>query len=642
MDDLKDMKQVMDFTLRISPESAEKYATDIAELNRRVEELHKTSQDKNTKVTDEESNKRFMTAKSELDKLEAETVSKYDKEMHRLDALRVANEAKYADVVKLARDAANQEKEISEALMTDEERRRYEQYTKNMALLEKKRQEMAKDERKEQLDKVTNNSFAPVAREVATGMGFNAGAIGEVLANLANPMGLLVVITKDFAQLVREGIEDARKRDREMISLLSVSAGGFRFGSGQSFLEMERVQGRLESNVPAEQRGQVGPALQNMVRSSPETLGGDVENRFRILINAADRLNMGWAEAATKIGEISRKSGETFETVAVVMLEANAGFQRKMKETGETFDLPGLRQKFTDLYDSMRIYNGSLAGAANMTTRFAHELDKGILTISDLVQLQTGMAKADDGQRAFMMEQFIRQNQGAGGEKGAAASRLGSMTEMNPLAMAEAMKRIVEGDDQERNSMAQRLGMSAGAMRNMITDFGMQYTRQEAGNISGGRNDLIADPIMRQLRVSAGLEREGLTYGGERSLEGQRNARVPSLGTFGKEAGADLSSVEVLRDASRSIGDQITAPIRQGFNEIVQQVREYFVDTGGKLDKINSTLKDNRPVVNVHTDGTANVNESTKGGEVDVDVTAGHHQRQMNHRAASQNAGSGL
>jgi hypothetical protein len=645
MPDDKDLTRALNFIVRVQPESAEAYARDMEDLNKRREQLHAQSEKRVSTATTEESEKRFKAAKSDLDKLEDETVSKYDKEMERLAKLRVANEEKYSDVVKLAREAARQEKDISDTLITDEERRRYEQYTKNAALIEKRKADAEQADQQESLSKVTKSPFTPVAAEFAKGVGVDAGGIGEIIGNLANPMLLVANIAKDLAVLIREGVEDARKRDREMISILSASSAGFNLSKGMSFLDMEALQGRLETSVPSEQRGQVGPALQRMVTSTPGTTEMPIEKvqaRFEMLINTADRLNMGWAEAAQKIGDTARKAGESFEQTSMVMLEANAAFQRRMQETGQTFDLTKLRQNFLDLYDSMRIYNGSLTGAAIFVEKFANELDKGILTIGDLVQMTTGMSKADEGQRAFMMDQFIKENRGGGGERGQAAERLSAMTGNNPVAMAEAMKRMVEGDDQEKASMAARLGISASGMRGMMVDFGMNFSRQEAQRITGSNNDLINDPIMRQLREQMGLERSGMTFEQDRALDRGRTANVPQLSQFGDRAAADMSSVSTLRDASRALLEPTISALKQGFNETVQGIREMVNGTGSKLDAINKSVQNSKPVT-INTNGASvNVNESSTGTHVDVDATVSAHSRHMTKRAHEQSANSGI
>jgi ppGpp synthetase/RelA/SpoT-type nucleotidyltranferase len=118
MPDDKDLTRALNFIVRVQPESAEAYARDMEDLNKRREQLHAQSEKRVSTATTEESEKRFKAAKSDLDKLEDETVSKYDKEMERLAKLRVANEEKYSDVVKLAREAARQEKDISDTLIT--------------------------------------------------------------------------------------------------------------------------------------------------------------------------------------------------------------------------------------------------------------------------------------------------------------------------------------------------------------------------------------------------------------------------------------------------------------------------------------------------------------------------------------------
>lgn len=641
--DLEDIKQVMDFIVRIQPEAAAKYAADMEDLNRKRELLHKAAETKSTEATDQETSKRLSLATSELDKLERETISHHEKELSRIERLRQANEDRYAGTVKLAKDAAMQEKEIKDALVTDDEKRNYEQYTRNKAVLDKKQRDLEATKGEDVAGGKSPQFLAPIAKEAIAGAA-GGGAVGpvmEMVSNISNPMMLLSVVVKDIAGLIREGVEDARKRDAAMIQLLSVSVGGYGMSGKMNFLDMENIQGRLEAAVPSEQRGQVNPALQSMARSSPETFNktiGEVEARFQVLIGTADVLNMGWAEAATKIGEISRKTGETFEHTSMTLLEANAAFRQKMQETGQTFDLTKLRQNFTDLYDSMKIYNGTLPVAASMVGRFANELDKGILSLSDIIQLNTGMAKADDGQRAFMMHSFITSSQGHGGVQGDAASKLASMTQMNPVAMAEAMKRMVEGNDQDKASMAAKLGMNPEAMRSMMVGFGLDFTRQQAQQISGNKNDLVTDPIMRQLRVSAGLEKEGMTYEGERSLERDRRGAGVNLPQFTGQAKTDMESTGILRDASRALLEPTITGIKQGFKEVVYEAREMW---NGTAEKLIAAQKENRTIVNVSTDSGSTVNKSVDKNKVDVSIHQRHVEAEAAHRAAGQNSNAG-
>lgn len=200
-------------------------------------------------------------------------------------------------------------------------------------------------------------------------------------------------------------------------------------------------------------------------------------------------------------------------------------------------------QNLIGLTELNRRYGASVENNVGMLALFSHELHTGIITIQDLNRLQFGLARADEGTRAFYVGQALERGL-IGGEAGDILSRVAA----NPAALEYVAAGMIEDKDNNRRANEIRKGVTLLA-RDIAETFA-------TGADSPQVRDAVINKFTDQILMSMGFFGQDMPQNQRRMMEDtllgeRRPSRGPiSAGTPpGTLEAAVTEGVKIMHDS---------------------------------------------------------------------------------------------
>lgn len=585
-DKLDSFEQVWNFLVQIDPSSASKLANDLRQLNEQRRSIMADTEKKITEDFLKETNNRMLAAESAVSDVKLDAKEKLLAETNALDELAKANEAHYANILKLAKDTTGQERELRMKLLTDEEQKSLQLHQKSKDQLNERKRELKPDTRGiETLGKAAGALTAGVPFSTSLVAGF------DLLAGKMEPIKFLTTIVSDVYGLLKDGLADARRRDLQQIGVAAVSGRGFGFGQGGQ-IEQAAVQRRLEQSVQESQRGQAFSTMQRMVRGAPgltqpgvDVGGEQFQEVFNRIINTADSIGISWDQAADTITKNSRRFNISIEEAANQMGTTNETFRRLVTEQHLNVSMADLRDMTDSAVDSLKEYNLQLPEATNLVGRFAKQLDSGQLSLSDLFQYISGQVKQDMGTQAFFIQQIMKEF----GTTSEFARKAQTLTGGNMAAMQQLFAQVMGGE------APKELGMDPKRARQELMGLQQDLMGRQADRMVGPTEGMTPFAIkaqremaLTQLEESQLGARAGRTLAAKQAMRGGMGpGAVDAMDRVADRAAPDVKeaqrAAQTMRENSRSTLDELRSVFTNGTGSLLEGLKQQSQEHQTKL-----------------------------------------------------------
>lgn len=635
---LESFEQVWNFITQIDPASAAKVAETMRQINETRRQDHLATEKQISADFATELNDRVLLAESADQDFSKGSKDRMAQELKILEKLREANDKYYADVLKIAKSSTAEERQLRAQLMTDEERMATQAHQKNEDQIKARRKQLEGKEKEggggmHLVDRIMGQSKTDdIATKTMKG-GF------DLLAGKLKPLAFIQQIAGSMFELMKLGLEQSRQRDLQQIALLSGSQKGFRFASADDQQAQSTIQRNVLESINEEMRGKGLEAMGALSRSAPGAMfrqgGGETgatqEATFHKVINAADAAGVSWNEAAEIIGVQSRRFGVSIDDAAdQLTLITETGRELMLANKGQALDLTRFRDNVMTSADALKEYNVTLPQATHLITRFAFELDKGQLSIQDLITFVKGQTTADPGRQAFLMQNLIKE---FGGES-AFLQKAQSMAGGDPIALQQIFRQIME----QNPDMAGKMGGKAGDLRNEMLDLITRFTEKTADKMGGGTSDQaqLRTEFLRQ-QLETGIFQDigaNVTLQGRQSLRRGGGAaasqQAAEMMGRGMEAVAPAqAAVEAMRDSARTWSDQILTPVKSAFDDFVSNIRTYSHELG---DMAADIARSRRGSGNMGVGSEAAAGSARLLGTSGAGAASAQHRRAASHR----------
>lgn len=533
MADFTDIQQVIKFITELDQQAVQRLTMELQKLSKaRVDEVRSSEAEVQT-IQQQAVDKRVAMATRELAQLEDQLVSRVQKEMDQVKRIMDANEEKYKFVVDKAREAAQAQQDIARVL-TERELEHYQKYLQNRDVLHKKQVDAEKERNAEANVPYGQSGVHGAASKVGSAIGFVSSALpgvteaekqtkimgemaGDVLKS-RTPLEALTAIGKGIWNSLDLKIKEDARRGLEMIE----AAGGsyvWRDG-GLAHSAMKDVKKELEHVrfIVAERQAQLKPTMTAVMSSKPlESETMDLTATVLRVGGAAELLGVSWADLAKRVGDMSRKETMSFKDGLDATLRVFVTAQEVGKKIGE-IDLKVFTNNVFSAQDALRPFGFTINDSTKLVTRFAGELDKGILSLNDLQQWVTGMTRADDSSRAFIFQQMSQVVNND--PRFADLAKVMNQSGKDPRSQSFIMQALAEGDESLKKLGVADPKAMANMFRSALGETGESFSEKNIGQ-GGSEVDRMArmdffrkkfwDPLQ-------GTQTEGMTLGQRRSL----------------------------------------------------------------------------------------------------------------------------
>lgn len=628
MADLDALDQVLQFIVKISPESVERVNSEMGQMNEKRVKESKATEEEITASMERELRRRHDLGLRELSALEADQESSTTKQLAQIERLRHANAERYADARKLADEEAN-----------EDEKRQKAQWERNEVILNKRKEELEKLKSQENESPLMKEARA-AGEKFATQEG--GGTLGKYMGDIkgitegTKPwQSLISDLIKDIYGVMKEGLMEARNRDRDMAKNLAFTAGGVGANANtMSTDQFNTLQRHLEEVFGPKFKDQIGGAIQAVGRADPRffseesmsrgshQIEQDLQTKLELVKNAADSLGVSWNDAANRAGVIAQRYGQHFEGAVQDMVQIHVMGQKFVNDTHLNISTEKFTNQVYEAADALKQYNVTVPEAGAMVSKFAVELNRGIISVADLTQWISGHAKKDEGTQAFFMQQFIEENKRSGfqGPMGDMAKKLEEMVKlpgggMSAAGLAEAGVRVAQGNV----SLAGQIGMEPGKMLEMYTDFIKSRAQSMADQISD-KSAMGQKFVEFHMLEQAGLvtsQEMRRTVDDLKTGKGRDTAAVGGMTTEGTGALAAqrLELAQTLRENSRDIGEHLLTDLKSGFKDLGDSLREGMHTLGDSFVKDAARIRaeGNGTLANMGESFASTITGSTPG-----------------------------
>lgn len=558
MADFDDIDQVIKFVTQLDQQSVQKLTQELNKINSDRVEAVSSSEGKIVDAQIKAAAQRMELAAKELTELERQLVVKTDRELDQIKRIMDANEDRYKFVVTKAKEAAQAQQELTKAL-TSQELQSYQQYLQNRDVLHKRQSDVEKEREKESAgnawqDTKGARSMVGGAVSFVTGMMPSANEqekqtklLGETAANVLQsktPVEALLNVVKGGLQMWDLHIkEDARRGEAMMDAMGGTTlwrAGGAAheaLKSAMSTLEKSGI-GMTDRHI-----AEIPKVLAEITKSNEAALGhvkdratgketgfipklGSVSDeydatsklmqQFQDLRSVADLLGENWSSFAKTTGDLARKEQETMEQALgdIALAVAQAQAIRMDDSLKSSISI----QKFVDSVlngqEALRPFGFTVQDTTKLVTKFAKELDSGIISLNELVQWATGITKTEDSSKAFLFQQM--QQMLTDRREFQDLNRVIQAVGKDPRQQSFALEALSQGNTKQ----LELLGISAKEAQQAVAQFrgGVQETLtrwsgSQAGGAGGFAQAANVDFFRRQFVDPAlvGMPTQGMT-----------------------------------------------------------------------------------------------------------------------------------
>jgi len=609
---LETLEQVIEFVATLNTQDAQRVANELSQINQdRVAEAVQ-GEETMVEAARRAAADRMQLASQELEDFEDALTSKVEKELAQIERLQEANEKRYELVLAKANEAQAAQIELVKAL-TDKEIAEYQRAERNKDIIDARRKEVLQQQEREAggggMGGFMQRMDQPVPGQRArAGIGGAIGFIASTLPNVTEqdkqtrigaetleatlksktPMEALLNVSKGILKWIKLSYEEETRRRKEVLvaaggtlQFRSAEQGGVGPGgeTGPSLDQLKLVRELLEKNstILRDNFKMVDATLTEMGRARPVGVGQiapgmqGASEQMRLMLKvseSADLLGANWAKHARNIGDMSRKEVDA-RTGATMSFEEgihrfNQAFdtaQRVAIEFGG-IDIQRFVTNWQQLHDSLRPFGFTMEDTLRYMSRFGRALDRGIVSLNDLVQWATGMTRADDASRAFMFEQLLEFT----ATKPELRDIHGVLTqarEQGPIAQSFVMEALAEGNIQalgevgitgaQEDPQGERFRQS---VRDMINQMATDFPGQEGSAL---RRRAEADYFLRTFGdPTAGVVSEG------RTIEARELLRA---------GGVDMPEPDPEKPA-KDLADKLVPPLNESIKELQIQTQE--------------------------------------------------------------------
>jgi len=463
-EELTKLEQLVEFILKVNEDTRRSVEIALKEFN---EKRIAQSEDTLRKISDQEAEhaKRMKDGGFDtLTDLQNLQTQRLDKEAEVLQAIGEANERLYKQTIELKRKES--EEVIKLAKTTAEERSKIEEGMQSGL-------EESAARRKEQKES-TKTLKESQRSDSKPGWVTDAVGMAGLPTNLAQ---LFKSIVDGVRQGFKEGWSESGKIRDAQTTNAAFSASGMQAASNLGINEsMRSAVMDMRMRVPEEYKDQVVPGMNAMMRGAPtlttqmlesgENAGFNVINKALKDVSAvAVATGRNWAEAGQEITKLARDYGLSTGEAADTLIKITRTGQELVKqqytalsgrETQIAVDV--FSKNALAMAEKLKLYNVGVDEAIGLTARFAETLQKGTVSLEDLVNYVKGTAKQGPGTQAFIAAEIIQLARKDPETLGIQKALKGA--EGDPMQLAYVYKGITEGSQQ----LAKEMGISTQTM----------------------------------------------------------------------------------------------------------------------------------------------------------------------------------
>jgi hypothetical protein len=217
---------------------------------------------------------------------------------------------------------------------------------------------------------------------------------------------------------------------------------------------------------------------------------------------AADLLGVKLTEVAELAGKQSRYQGTSVDEMARTLQRLTLVGRDIMKDTGKEIDIANFVKNAVTVEDTLRKFGRDIDYTTGFVSKFAVELDRGLIAVDTLIQWATGMTSTNAGARAYLAQELMKdKNEEYEGLRKALA-KSGSA---DPVSLQRTMLELSEGN----TKTIEKLGLStkeATIIQSKAAEFMMNKIVELGKSQSGGDAALA-----RQLRDMIATEVFGMS-----------------------------------------------------------------------------------------------------------------------------------
>lgn len=579
---IENFEQVVEFIVRINEETQRNVEAALEALNTEREQENKDTLEKI-----DEQEKRHADAVQSLNDKELSSFiegarTKEERAIESLSRIEEAAQRKYAKMIELERKAAEEGVSVQQ-LANEKELKQYEEYLRIKNLISSRREMVASMERKAGERRRGIVGGAQMLGK-KFGIPMNWQEVGQTLAN----------VIKDA---VISGWREMKEVRRELVRVGGVTTEGPGVGTDVD-IQKTMMAANAKWKIAAEGfEKEVMPAMMQLYRTVPDMTSklrrqtdamkwDTMERAMDNIVEAAINTGQGWQDTAKQIGDLTRIYGMTIDEASGELIKMSIVGRTLAKEVNESLGSRGVKvsvesfiKQATEVGKRLKMYNITLDEATGLTAKFAYHLEKGVISIDDLIGVVMGATKQDVGKQAFLAQEIyknIARGTGMGELRKALTGARG-----DPFQMAMILKGIGERDEYLR----ERLGMTSSQMEKASRDLSRAIPdaiRRMSRGTTGGRGSLGQEMWLRtQFGGMFGLPLKWAdTISKQRALieEGGIVASQQMV-----KGGIDLKKqiTEARKSAKQSVEDQTTT-----FHRVVESLKQGGASLSHKISNV--------------------------------------------------------
>jgi len=204
-----------------------------------------------------------------------------------------------------------------------------------------------------------------------------------------------------LAQFIKEKYETYQAELREAMQVQAV--GGWEIQDTREFMKHLLD---LKTQFPS-LAAEVARTSEGLARDLPRSTDPQLTNLTRDVRDAAFLLDQTTDQLGKTVGNLSRVTGQSGEEILAAIMTVRDFATRGSETAPADVALDSLIKSFSELTTEGRKYGLSVSETAYLAGRYRHQLQKGVLTVQNLVQFATSLKNQGSDQRLFMAYEII-------------------------------------------------------------------------------------------------------------------------------------------------------------------------------------------------------------------------------------------
>jgi len=516
---LEDLDQLVKFFFKIDEDSARQLAQSAGEINdKRIQDLFSSEDIASERIKQSFDLRRDLTEREQL--LKEAILQKTEQEhLDHIERIIEAERQKLGRMEQMEKEALAKGQQLNEDALKEKQE-----------LQERlgQREEAVADIRQRAGMAEPGAPTGPQGMAGAVSSAFEKHVKGPLL-NIAGMFGFPSISSFTVAgiaiaaiKLLRDAFALSREMQRQSAQLSELTAGGVAgamagaspgLGAQATIRELEDVMGDLKVAFPSLEKEMIEAAkefateLPKSVRTAEEFRQALLEARAGAHTLSISQKEFAHAQSIL-MKDLQLTSNEAF---AQLIFVRQAG-EKLLRETEkQEFSLANFNRNVLKAFDALRPFNMGLSDATGLISKFAVQLERGTVSVSDLISFVQGLGKQDAGSQAFVAQQIQQRLSGQAGF--AEIASLLREQGQDPLAAS----RIIEGLIQGNPLLREQLGLSedqARRLQRQVLQAPVAIAKgiaEETAGPGGGfaaeaRAAFVADQILKRLGIEGGQQ----------------------------------------------------------------------------------------------------------------------------------------